>query len=223
VARGSVSYPMPDIKFACPHCQQHIQAEQGYAGMQIACPACKGNLLVPGTPAAPAPAPPPMPAVTSAPAPSSAAGCPSCGAPLPRGAVLCTTCGYNLATKQRTVAGRPAALGKPTAPKYDAPWYKTAYPYIGFVLVVLGVLYFLGRENPGIMLAFLGVAVLYTLTAHIIVIVAAFKESVGTGFLTMCIPFYALYFVFKVNDSDTLKLIYAVAVIINISLRFLAK
>jgi DNA-directed RNA polymerase subunit RPC12/RpoP len=216
---------MPDIKFACPHCQQHIQAEQGYAGMQIACPACKGNLLVPGTPAAPAPAPapPPMPAVTSAPAPSSAGGCPSCGAPLPRGAVLCTTCGYNLATKQRTVAGRPAALGKPTAPKYDAPWYKTPYPYIGFVLVVLGVFYFLGRANPLFMVAFLVSAGLYYVAALIIVLVAAFKEGVGTGFLTLCIPFYAIYFVFKVNDNDTLKLIYGVAIIIGLILRFLPK
>jgi predicted anti-sigma-YlaC factor YlaD len=161
--------------------------------------------------------------VTSTPAASAGAGCPSCGTPLPRGAVLCTTCGYNVATRQRTVAGRPAALGRPTAPNYDVPWYKNAYPYIGLVLVVLGVLYFLGRENRPFMLAFLGVAVLYTLTAHIIVLVAAFKESMGTGFLTLCIPFYALYFVFKVNDNDTLKLIYAVAVVINISLRFLAK
>jgi hypothetical protein len=45
--------------------------------------------------------------------------------------------------------------------------------------VVLGVLYFLGRQNPGIMLAFLGAAALYSLTAHIIVVVAAFREGVG--------------------------------------------
>jgi predicted anti-sigma-YlaC factor YlaD len=172
--------------------------------------------------AAPAMAPPPRPAAAHSPPPASVgAGCPSCGTALSRGAVLCTACGYNLATGQRTVAGRPAALGKPAAPQYDAPWYKTVYPYLGFVVVVLGVLYFLGRGNPAMMLAFLGTAVLYSVTAHIIVVVAAFRESVGTGFLTLCIPFYALYFVFKVSDSDTLKLLYAVAVVINISLRFL--
>ena len=63
--------------------------------------------------------------------------------------MLCTACGYNLVTKQRTVAGRPAALGKPRAPSYEAPWYKTAYPYIGVVLVLLAALYFLGRRTRG--------------------------------------------------------------------------
>jgi hypothetical protein len=54
------------------------------------------------------------------------------------------------------------------------------------------------------------------------VVIAAFRESVGTGFLTLCVPFYALYFVFSVSESDTLKLLYASAVVINISLKFLA-
>jgi hypothetical protein len=160
--------------------------------------------------------------LTTPPAPATG-GCPSCGTSLPRGAVLCTVCGYNLATGQRTVAGRPAAPGKPTAPHYDAPWYKTPYPYLGFVFVVLGVLYFLGRQNPGVMLGFLGVAALYSLTAHIIVVVAAFRESVGTGFLTLCIPFYALYFVFKVSDNDTLKVLYTAAIILNLALKFLVR
>lgn len=114
-------------------------------------------------------------------------------------------------------------LGKPAAPQYDAPWYKTVYPYLGAVALVLGVLYYLGRGNAGMMLAFIGAAFLYTLTAHIIVVVAAFRESVGTGFLTLCLPFYAIYFVFKVSDSDTLKVLYASAVAINISLRFLTR
>ena len=137
--------------------------------------------------------------------------------------MLCTRCGYNLATHQRTVAGRPAALGKPVDPKWETPWYKTAYPYLAVVVVILAVLYYLGRENPAMMLAFLGAAVLYSLVTHIIVVVAAFRESVGTGFLTLCIPFYALYFVLKVSESDTLKVLYSVAVIINILVRFLAK
>src|SRR3954470_6885618 len=112
---------MPDVKFSCPHCQQHIQADSGYGGMQINCPACKGSLVVPGTAPAPAPvpvmasAPPPAPVPVTmqrqAPAasPPATGGCPSCGGAMPRGAVLCTNCGYNTATRQRTVAGRPAA------------------------------------------------------------------------------------------------------------------
>ena len=72
------------------------------------------------------------------------------------------------------------------------------------------------------MMAFIGTALLYTFTAHIIVVISAFRESVGTGFLTLCVPFYALYYVFSVSENDTLKLLYASAVVINISLKFLA-
>src|SRR5205823_3842702 len=120
-----------EFKFACPTCQQHISADQSYAGMQINCPACNSPMIVPGAaapapvpapvpftapPPAPAPPPPlpPPPAPIGAPAPAAAGakgGCPSCGKPLPRGAVICTQCGYNLATKKRTVAGRQVGLG----------------------------------------------------------------------------------------------------------------
>jgi len=160
-------------------------------------------------------APPP---VSHAPA---SGGCPSCGAALPRGAVLCTSCGYNLATGKRTVAGRPAALGKPASPAAPAPWYKTPYPYLGGVFAVLALLYFLGRSDPHMKLAFLGVALLYVLVVHIMVLVAAFSESVGTGFLSLCIPFYAIYFVYKVSDNDLLKILYGFAILINVALKFL--
>jgi hypothetical protein len=135
--------------------------------------------------------------------------------------VLCTNCGYNLTTGQRLVAGHVVAPGKPSSTQWETPWYQTPWPYLGLLAVVLGIFYLLGRENPAMMLAFLGTAALYSLTIHIIVIVAAFREGVGSGFLTMCVPFYSLYFVFKVNDSDTLKVLYGVAAIINLVLRFL--
>ena len=226
---------MPNIKFSCPHCQQRIEAEAGYAGMQISCPSCQGSFVVPGSPIAVKVLPvaarsplaisaAPSPPLVSAPQfPDTVAGCPSCGAALSRGAILCTNCGYNLKTGQRMQAGRAVAPGRPTATQWETPWYKTPWPYVGVVVLVLGLLYFMGRENPAMMLAFLGVTVLYTLTVHIIVLVAAFRESVGTGFLTLCIPFYAFYFVFKVSDNDTLKVLYSVAAVINLSLRFLVK
>jgi len=226
---------MADIKFSCPHCEQHIQAEDSYAGTQIACPTCSGGLVIPGSPTAPAPArvsvrvsagaaPAQTPAsVADPPSDSAASVCPSCSAALPRGAILCINCGYNLKTGQRMVAGRPAALGKPSSDQWETPWYKTAYPYVGLLVVALGLFYFLGRENPAMMLAFVGIAVLYSLTIHITVIVAAFRESAGTGLLTLCIPFYALYFVFKVSESDTLKVLYGVAVLVNLSLGFIDK
>jgi hypothetical protein len=223
---------MADIKFACPTCQQHIQAESGYAGVQIVCPACHASLIVPGTPAPPAlvavsapayaagPAVPAAPSVTAAPRSAAGSACPSCKGPLPRGAVLCTRCGYNLATGQRTVAGRPAPLGKPGAPQWEVPWYKTAYPYIGALLVVLSVLYFFGKENEGMKMAFVGVAALYYIAVQILVLIAAFKESVATGFLTLCVPFYGVYFVWKVCENQTLQLLYTVAILLWFVLKF---
>jgi hypothetical protein len=226
---------MADIKFSCPHCQQHIQADSGYAGVQINCPACNGAMMVPGTPApapaptqysAPPPPPPPPPPQSSVsiqrPAAAGGGVCPSCGAGLARGAVLCTQCGYNLVTKQRMVAGRPAAMGKAMAPAESNAWYKSPYPYVGALLAVLAVLYYLGRENPVMMLAFLGVSAIYYLIVFVMVLVAAFQDGVGTGFMTLCIPFYAVYFVFKVHDNDTLKVLYGVAFLLGLIFRFIS-
>ena len=38
---------MNEIKFACPHCGQHIACDEGYCGYQIACPACEGAMIAP--------------------------------------------------------------------------------------------------------------------------------------------------------------------------------
>lgn len=141
---------------------------------------------------------------------------------LARGAILCTQCGYNRATGQRIGAGRPVPPGKPSGTPWEVPWYSTPYPYLGVFLAVLGCLFFLGRQEPAYMLAFFIVAGLYSLGTHILVFVAAFQESIGTGFLTLCIPFYALYFVFKVSDSGLLRLLHTVAFFVNIALRLLA-
>jgi DNA-directed RNA polymerase subunit RPC12/RpoP len=214
---------MSDIRFACPRCQQHIQAEPGYAGMEIACPACSAKMVVPGQPviqmSALAPVPVPVPAAPQA--SSSAGGCPACGAPLARGTVLCTKCGYNLVTKQRLGAGQVAAAKRGKAGVGEEKWYATAYPYIGVVLVILAALYFLGKENASMQMAFLGVAALYYVVVQIMVLVAAFRHSVGTGFLTLCVPFYGVYFVLKVSESPALKALYASAIGVGLSLKFL--
>ena len=38
---------MREIKFACPHCSQHIACDEAYCGYQIRCPACEAGLIVP--------------------------------------------------------------------------------------------------------------------------------------------------------------------------------
>src|SRR5690242_18712414 len=48
---------MADIKFACPHCSQHITCDELWGGHQLDCPNCKNPLSVPAK-AAPAAAGP---------------------------------------------------------------------------------------------------------------------------------------------------------------------
>jgi hypothetical protein len=38
---------MREVKFACPHCSQHIACDEGYCAYQIRCPSCEGGLIVP--------------------------------------------------------------------------------------------------------------------------------------------------------------------------------
>jgi hypothetical protein len=45
---------MADIKFACPHCSQHITCDELWGGHQLECPNCKNPLSVPAVAAAPA-------------------------------------------------------------------------------------------------------------------------------------------------------------------------
>src|SRR5262245_24638092 len=218
---------MSDIKFACPACQQHISADQGYAGMEIACPACSARMIVPGTPArvsipAPVPSPayvPPPPAPSQyATSPATASGCPSCGAVLPRGAVICTKCGYNIATKQRIVAGRVVAPGKAMAPRGDVKWYATPYPYLGVLGLVYVVLYALAHSNDGMKIVYLLSCALFIFTAHICVVVSAFKDSVGKGFLCLCIGIYAIYYTFKESDSTLLKTLIGISLALELGI-----
>jgi len=38
---------MAEIKVSCPHCNQHIQCDEGYRGMEIACPGCQQAISIP--------------------------------------------------------------------------------------------------------------------------------------------------------------------------------
>lgn len=49
---------MAEFKFSCPHCDQHILVDDGYAGVQINCPACLKLIVVPELPGATNPPPP---------------------------------------------------------------------------------------------------------------------------------------------------------------------
>jgi hypothetical protein len=41
---------MRDLKFACPHCEQHIKCDDTMTGQSIPCPACGQSVTVPALP-----------------------------------------------------------------------------------------------------------------------------------------------------------------------------
>jgi hypothetical protein len=41
---------MSDFKFNCPHCDQHLQCDEGLSGRQIQCPACNKLIRIPSVP-----------------------------------------------------------------------------------------------------------------------------------------------------------------------------
>lgn len=217
---------MSDLKFACPNCQQHIQCEEGYAGMQIACPACHSNMVVPQPVGASAPAmaqapapmqapglrisasappPPPAPAIGST---ETGRTCPSCGNAVAPRAIVCVKCGTNLQTgqKMRPGAVRPAAVAVAAGPTV---WYKTAYPYVGAYFAMIALLYFLGGGFR--LLCLLGI-ILYCVAVKIIITVFAFKDDgAGAGFLCLCFDFYTMRYVFKQSERPLSKVLYGSA------------
>jgi len=188
---------MPDLKFSCPHCQQHIEADPGYAGMPINCPTCNRGLTVPGVP---------VPVAVLAPAPI----------PLTRPTANSATPAW-----PSSPAGQPAGLVKVAARQSAALWYTNPYAYVGVLMVVLAILYGLGRNHSAVMQAFAVIAIAYIVIVHIIVLIAAFQEGIGTGFLTMCVPFFAVYVVYFVVGNRTLKVLYGAALLLSVALRLL--
>ncbi len=51
------------------------------------------------------------------------------------------------------------------------------------------------------------VGAVLSLVFGIVLLVAAFKKSVGTGFLSLCIPFYIFYFAFAKYESPKRKMV----------------
>jgi len=174
------------MKFSCPYCEQHIEADSSFAGTQIACPSCQENFMVALSQTDVAPAKIMSDDVTKRPTD----GCPSCGVALPRGAVICTNCGLNKATGKQMVKGRPRL---PNNPAIELIWYRTAYPYIGAVLVILGILALLGRSNKDIDFAAILLLLIYLFAVRIILIREAYEWGLFHAFLIFFIPSYVVF------------------------------
>jgi hypothetical protein len=41
---------MNEFKFSCPHCQQHLQCKEEFAGRELQCPACHHLFRIPPVP-----------------------------------------------------------------------------------------------------------------------------------------------------------------------------
>ncbi|MDD9935324.1 MAG: hypothetical protein OXT09_17055 [Myxococcales bacterium] len=61
------------------------------------------------------------------------------------------------------------------------------------------------------MLAIGGLLLLAATVCQIIILVHAFKESLAQGFLSLCVPFYILYYMFAKFEHDKKAMIIGIA------------
>ena len=141
---------MPDIKFSCPHCDQHLEAPDDMGGEQIECPSCRMMIGIPEATVTKRLARKKPQAALSTP---RALGliCPNCNAELPVGAVLCVDCGTNLKTGKKVgtqfAGGNP---GTPTSQPKEFPWKTVTALATVLVLglVVFGYHRIEGKRDP---------------------------------------------------------------------------
>jgi DNA-directed RNA polymerase subunit M/transcription elongation factor TFIIS len=85
---------MADISFACPNCNQVLEAPADMAGEVVECPACRQQIAVPASGDAVQPQTVETPA-PEAEEPPASRKCPSCGAVMEEEAILCVNCGFH--------------------------------------------------------------------------------------------------------------------------------
>ena len=169
--------------------------------MTINCPSCQTAIVVPGAPPVPPPSRP------------AGAQCPRCGAALETGAILCTSCGMNLRTGKKV---QPQTAASPSPRPLGSGIGRVHKIGIG-LLLFFGALFGLAFTNQTIAWAYHAVQLLFGLVVGIMVIVNAFQESAGQGFLTLCVPCYALYFVYARCESALIKWLFTIAILTRVA------
>ena len=86
---------MAEISFACPHCNQKLEAPDDMAGQTVECPACQKPMAVPG---AAVTEPVVAPVAANVPAGKT---CPECNAAMDADAVLCMACGFHTKLRKK--------------------------------------------------------------------------------------------------------------------------
>lgn len=128
--------------------------------------------------------------------------------PLGEGAVLCTNCGYNTQSGERlhTTAVKSS---KPRM-EFSGAAALLINPVIVAlaIVVVMGAFLALAWGDQTLLIGYMAVESIFTLGVVIMVLVFAFREGILTGFLTLCVPFYVLYFVFGVCDNQWVRALF---------------
>ncbi|MHC4218461.1 MAG: hypothetical protein ACYSU7_08395 [Planctomycetota bacterium] len=138
--------------------------------------------------------------------PAPGLACPGCGRALEPDAAICINCGYSAQTGGKVkVKKRTMSLAWPSATEGVGAMLLTPMA-VGIGLMALyGLLFVVSLMIPDMGVLFLGVQTVFGLAIGITVLVFAFMTGIGQGFLTLCVPFYVLYFVFSVCDNQYVR------------------
>lgn len=130
--------------------------------------------------------------------------CTSCGNPLADSDVICMNCGFNTQTGlampvkvKKTPRDGSSASDKATA-MLHSPFIVSMAILAIFCTLLVGA-NAVGGEDATLLVRLL--VSVFGLAIGIFVLVVAFMEGVGQGFLTLCVPFYVLYFIFGVTEN----------------------
>ena len=148
--------------------------------------------------------------------------CPGCGQTLEVGAVLCTNCGYQTATGRHLEAKTIKAKRETSGETGGLVGFLMSPPGVALgALIFFGIFYFQARSDESIAAAYLLVEGLFSLAVGVTVLVLAFREGIGTGLLTLCLPFYALYFVFAVCENQYVRVLFPLSILASVAGFFL--
>lgn len=140
--------------------------------------------------------------------------CPGCGSAMASDAVICTFCGYNMQTGHRLTVEKVAAK-EPGALSAGNAAGLLANPMIIALAILTGFGIFAstawGNATPT--MAYIAINSLFALGVAVTVLICAFREGVGQGLLTLCVPFYVLYFVYAVCDSVWIRWLFTASIL----------
>lgn len=148
--------------------------------------------------------------------------CTSCGNSLAAHDVICMNCGFNAQTGQVMKqdvkkAKRDGGSSSEMASSLLRSPAIVSLVIMGILCLLLVVANSSGSED--VILLVRGVVGLAALAMIIFIWVIAFMESIGQGFLTLCLPFYIFYFILAVTDNQWAKwsfVAYIVIIVLDI-------